>query len=77
MRIEFDHPTITHLLGFLPECKWASAIRNKEVNVEIAWELLRIQDNMYHGNMVDAVKELVEMSKEDWINYLKSSKGNI
>jgi len=74
MQIEFDHPTITHLLGFLDESRWANAIRNKDVNIEIAWELLRIQDSVYHGNMRDAVKELVEMPKEEWLNYLKSVK---
>jgi len=35
MQIEFDHPTITHLLGFLDESRWANAIRNKDVNVVI------------------------------------------
>jgi hypothetical protein len=74
MRIEFDHPTITHLLGYLTEGKWADAIRNKSVNIDVAWELLRIQDKQYNGNMVECVKELVEMSKEDYIEYMKSKK---
>lgn len=74
MQIELDHPTITNLLGYLTIGKWADAIRQKNVNVDIAWELLRIQDNTYHGNMVDEVKEIVAMSKEDYHEYMKAER---
>jgi formiminotetrahydrofolate cyclodeaminase len=72
MNIELDHPTITHLLGYLTEEKWADAIRQKSVNVNIAWELLRIQDQRYNGNMTEQVKEIVEMSDADYTEYRKS-----
>jgi len=74
MQIELDHPTLTHLLGYITEGKWADAIRRQAVNVDIAWELLRIQDNAYNGNMVESVKELVAMSKEEYHEYMKSQK---
>jgi hypothetical protein len=71
MNIEIDHPTLTHMLGYLNVNKWVSAIRNKEVNIDIAWELLRIQDRAYHGCMVEEVEELVNMSSEEYKEYLK------
>jgi hypothetical protein len=72
MQIDLDHPTLTHLFGYLTEEKWADAIRGKNVDSNIAWELLRIQDNRYHGSMFDAVKEIVELSDEDYKKYYKS-----
>jgi len=38
MNIELDHPTLSHLLGYLTEEKWADAIRGNNVNNDIAWE---------------------------------------
>ena len=69
--IELDHPTLTHMLGYLTVAKWADAIRNKNVNIDIAYELLKIQDYMYHGNMVDDVKEIVAMSDEEYRDWKK------
>lgn len=70
--MEFDHPTITHLLGYLDESKWADAIRGKNVNPDIAWELLRIQDQRYGGSIFDAVKEIVDMTDAEYNEYRKS-----
>jgi len=74
MNIELDHPTLSHLLGYLTEEKWADAIRGKHVNIDIAWELLRIQDQRYNGSMFDAVKEIVDMSDADYHEYMKSQR---
>jgi hypothetical protein len=67
--IEIYDPTITHLLSYLTEDKWADAIRNSHVNDDIAWELLRIQDETYNGNLSEQVKELVAMSIEEYKEY--------
>ena len=72
MEVDLDHPTLTHLLGYLDESKWADAIRGKNVNVDMTWELLRIQDERYHGSMLDAVKEIVEMTDTEYSEYRKS-----
>jgi hypothetical protein len=74
MNIEIDHPTLTHMCGYIRVGQWASAIRNKEVNENIAYELLRIQDRAYHGNMVEDVREVVEMSQEEFREYLKTER---
>jgi len=71
MNIEIDHPTLIHLFGYLEVKHWASAIRNKNVNEEIAWELLRIQDRAYHGCMVEDVEEVVDMSDEEYTQYMR------
>jgi hypothetical protein len=64
--IELDNPTLTHMLGYLTVAKWVDAIRNKNVNIKLAYELLRIQDAVYHGNMVDDVKEIVALPDEEY-----------
>lgn len=38
--IELDHPTLTHLLGYLTARQWTDAIRQNNVTT-IAWELLK------------------------------------
>jgi len=72
MEVELDHPTITHLLGYLTEDKWADAIRGKNVNADMTWELLRIQDQRYGGSMKDAVKEIIDMTDEEYTAYRKT-----
>jgi len=72
MEIDLDHPTLSHLLGYLSVRQWVDAIRQRNVNIEIAYELLKIQDRAWHGNMVDDVKEVVAMSQEDYIEWRKS-----
>jgi hypothetical protein len=72
MEVDLDHPTISHLLGYLTEEKWADAIRGKHVNIDMTWELLRIQDDRYHGNMTEAVKEIVGMTDKEYNEYRKS-----
>jgi hypothetical protein len=72
--VELDHPTLIHMLGHLSVRKWADAIRNKEVDVDLAYQLLKIQDDRYHGNMVDDVKEVVAMTKEEYHEWRKATK---
>jgi len=72
--IGLDHPTLTHMLGYLTVAKWADAIRNKSVNIDLAYELLKIQDDKYHGNMVDDVTEIVAMSDEEYRDWKKGDK---
>lgn len=70
--IELDHPTLTHLLGYLTARQWTDAIRQNNVTT-IAWELLKIQDRAWHGNMVEDVKELVAMSDKEFREWIKKS----
>jgi hypothetical protein len=74
MEVELDHPTLTHMLGYLTVAKWADAIRQKSVNVDLAYAFLKIQDERYHGNMVDEVKQIVALSKEDYRDWLDTQK---
>lgn len=69
--IELDHRTLTHMLGYLTIAKWADAIRQKDVNANIAYELLEIQDRQYNGNMADDVKEIVALSDEEYRQWRK------
>jgi len=74
MEIEIDHPTLTHLIGYLNVSQWADAIRGKLVNTDIAWELLRVQDQRYGGSMIDEVKEVVSLSDEDYHEWCQLEK---
>jgi len=74
MEVELDHPTLTQMLGYLTVAKWADAIRQGSVNVDLAYALLKIQDDRYHGNMVDEVKEIVALPKEEYHDWMKTQK---
>ena len=74
MDLEVAHPTLTHLLGYLNVSQWADAIRGKLVNTDIAWELLRVQDQRYGGSMRDEVKEVVALSDEDYREWCQLEK---
>lgn len=69
-KIEIDHPTLTHLFGYLDVFQWVNAIKNGEVNVDIVWELLKIQDRAYKGRMFEHVSEVINMSAAEYKEWL-------
>lgn len=69
--IAMDDQTLTHMLGFLTQEQWASAIRHNEVNKDKAMELLQIQDNVYGSPIKSGVEELLAMSDEDFSEHMR------
>lgn len=59
-KIDIDHPTLTHMLGYLTAKQWADALRTKSVDPDTAYKLIKIQDEKYYhcnNRLHDEVEE--------------------
>ena len=48
---------ITILLGYLTEKQWADAINNNGVDKDLAFSLIKKQEDAYGGNLLEEVQE--------------------
>ncbi len=58
-KISKENISLIRLLGYLTEKQWADAINNLDVDKDLAFDLIRIQDERYNGNLEENVKLLL------------------
>jgi len=80
MRVHSDDPTVTYILSYLQTWQWADAVRkcdkmNMSISKELLYELISNQEHEYKVSLRVDVDALVNLSDEQFEEYVKANGG--